>query len=963
MNKLITVLFLALSVTAFGQQGKIRGLVIDDIGEPVIGANVVISGKAIGGVTDLDGKFSISMPVGKHDIEISFVTYQTVKIKGVEITEGEVTQIGEIKLVENNQELEVFVVTAQQIRNNEAAMIAMKKNSSSMIDGISSAKMQMTGDGTAVEAAKRVTGVSIEGGKYVYVRGLGDRYSKTMLNSVDIPGLDPDKNTIQMDIFPTNLIDNMTVSKNFTADMPADFTGGLLNITTKDFPEEKFFNVSLGTSYNPSMHFNSNNLTYEGGSTDFLGFDDGTRSLPARASGQNIPTPVSDDVSDDEVRGFIQEFNPELGATRQTSLMDLSAGISMGNQINIEDENSNDKSLGYIFSLSYSSAYKYYDDVVYGEYQRSSDPEITELQQANLQTGELSERSVMLGSLAGIAYKSGNSKYRLTAMHLQNGESRAGKFTILNDPQAVGQSGFLALSDNLEYNQRRLTNVLLNGKHVYDDAGWEIDWRVSPTLSNATDPDIRKTAFTYEPSDTLFAAGAGGNPSRIWRYLNEITATSRIDVTKRYKIKEEDAKLKFGAMHTYKQRDYEILFYDVQFFGSQNWSSVDPNDVLDEENLYPNSPNSIYYQSGNNSPNPNAYSSNSNTAGAYVSNEMTLFNRLKTILGLRTEYFALRHTGRDQAWASGNTTNGNNLENEKVLESIDLFPSANFIFTVNEEQNLRASYSRTIARPSFKEMSFAQIIDPLTNRIFNGAFFEYNDWDGALSETRIDNVDLRWEMFMPKSQMISGSVFFKNFDNPIELVRIPEQQTSTEFQPRNVGDGKLFGVEMEIRKNFAFITESLENFSFSTNITLVMSEIDMTQQEYEARLQYEKVGQTITDRRQMAGQSPYVVNAGLMYANSDLGIDAGAFYNVKGPTLHIVGVGLYSDIYTEPFHSLNFSFSKKFGEDRRTAIDFRASNILNDRRETFFISHNAEKQPFTSFNPGVVFSVGFSHKF
>lgn len=955
-------MLLVSTFTALAQNGKIRGLVIDDIGDPVIGANVVLSGKAIGGVTDIDGKFSIDFPVGTHDVEISFVTYQTLKIEGVSIKEGEVTQLGEIKLVENNQELEVFIVTAKQIRNNEAAMIAMKKNSSSMIDGISSAKMQLTGDGTAVEAAKRVTGVSIEGGKYVYVRGLGDRYSKTMLNNVDIPGLDPDKNTIQMDIFPTNLIDNITVSKNFTADMPADFTGGLLNITTKDFPDEKFFNVSLGTSYNPSMHFNSNNLTYEGGATDFLGFDNGARRLPVRATGQNIPTPVSG-ASDEDVRGFIQEFSSELGATRKTSLMDFSAGISLGNQINLKDDDRNDRSLGYIFSLSYNSSYKYYNDVIYGEYQREIDSEVTELNQANLQTGELSEHNVMIGSLAGIAYKSGNSKYRLTAMHLQNGESRAGKFMIVNDPQAVGQSGYLAFSDNLEYNQRGLTNVLLNGKHVYDEKGWEIDWRISPTLSNATDPDIRKTAFTYEPSDTLFAAGAGGNPSRIWRYLTEITTTARIDITKRYKIKEEDAKLKFGGMHTFKNRDYEILLYDVQFFGSQSWDSYDANDVLNNENLFPNSPNSIYYQSGNNSPNPNAYSSNSNTAGIYVSNEMNLFKRLKTILGLRTEYFVLRHTGRDQAWASGNTVNGNNLDNEKVLESIDLFPSANFIFAVNEEQNMRASYSRTIARPSFKEMSFAQIIDPLTNRIFNGAFFEYNDWDGNLSETRIDNADLRWEMFMPKSQMISASAFFKNFDNPIELVRIPEQQTSTEFQPRNVGNGRLFGIELELRKNFSFISDALENLSFSTNITIVRSEIDMTQQEFDARKQYEKVGENITDRRQMAGQSPYVINGGIMYINPNNGIDIGAFYNVKGPTLHIVGVGLYSDIYTEPFHSLNFSFSKKLGEDGNTAIDFRASNILNDRVETFFVSHNAEKQPFTSLNPGMVFSIGFSHKF
>ncbi len=160
-----------------------------------------------------------------------------------------------------------------------------------MMGGISAAQIQLAGDGTAVEAAKRVTGVTIEGGKYVYVRGLGDRYSKTMLDNMNIPGLDPDRNTLQMDIFPTDLINNITVVKNFTADLPADFRGGLVNLEIKDFPDEKIFDVSVGVGFNPSMHLNSDYLGYQGGNTDFLGFDDGTRALPTGtdAPGDDFP--------------------------------------------------------------------------------------------------------------------------------------------------------------------------------------------------------------------------------------------------------------------------------------------------------------------------------------------------------------------------------------------------------------------------------------------------------------------------------------------------------------------------------------------------------------------------------------------------------------------------------------------------------------------------------------------------
>jgi hypothetical protein len=500
-----------------------------------------------------------------------------------------------------------------------------------------------------------------------------------------------------------------------------------MNVETKAFPEEKILNVSASIGFNPSMHFNNDYLTYDGGNTDFLGFDDGTRELPRRARNAVIPNPTDPRFSDEEINSFVSSFDPQLGAQRQTSFMDYNLGFTIGDQIELKNRKdtsyvatNSDPKLGYILSLSYRSEQRYYDDVTYGEYQRFIESNVYELDQANLQTGQLGEHSVLLGALGGLAYKTDRNKYRFTLMRLQNGESRAGKFFIDNSGSAVGQSGYQAFSDNLEYNQRSMTNALLNGTHVLKDKSWEIDWKLSGTYSTSDDPDIRKTAFTVTPVDTTFIAGAGGNPSRIWRSLEEVSATAKVDIVKSYKFNGDDAKLKFGASQLYKNRDYEILFYDIQFFGGQDWPNPDPNVVLDPENLYPNTPNGIYYQSGNNTPNPNEYQSNVLNTGIYISNEMNVLPRLKTILGLRAENYVQRHTGRDIAFASGNIEDGNNLENEKVLDSFDFYPSINLIYALNEEQNLRLSYTRTIARPSFKEISFAQIIDPLTNRIFNG---------------------------------------------------------------------------------------------------------------------------------------------------------------------------------------------------------------------------------------------------
>lgn len=967
MKNLVLFVSLLLGLESVAQNGTIRGKVIDDTGYPMVGANIVVVGQNKGAAADLDGDFSISLAAGVYDLQISFITFKTITLKGVVVKPGEVNALGTLKMEVSTLQLSEVVITEQMVRNTEAAIIAERKNAPVIMDGISAANIKLAGDGTAVEAAKRVTGVSVEDGKYVYIRGLGDRYTKTTLNGLEIPGLDPDKNSLQMDIFPSSLISNIVVGKNFSAELPADFTGGILNVETKSFPEKELLEVGIDFGYNPSMHFNNNYLTYQGGATDFLGFDDGTRALPNRAR-NNIPTPISG-ASAAEVNQFVNSFNKQLGADQATSFMDFGASLSYGNQIELKSSKEKESlleqnpKLGYVFSLSYKSTTRFYDEVVFGEYQRYIDPTVNDMRYATLQTGQLGENNVLIGALGGLAYKHKNNKYRLNLIHLQSGESRAGQFNIINDGEAVGQSGYIAKSNNLEYNQRSLTNIMLNGTHISPTTGWDVDWRAAMTLSNSEDPDIRRTAFTYTPTDTFFSAGAGGNPARIWRYLDESSYSGKVDFKKEFKVFNRKAMWRFGASHVYKSRDYEILFYDVQFFGSQNWASDDPNQVLDPGNIYPNNPNRIYYQSGNPNPNPNAYSSNVHNSGFYVSQEFAPLNRLRSIIGIRGEYFVQRHTGRDQRWAAGDVINGKNLDNDVVLESFDIFPSINLIYSATEDQNLRLTYGRTIARPSFKELSFAQILDPVTNRIFNGSLFQYSDWDGNLVPTLIDNIDLRWEYFLKGSSMLSASLFYKQFADPIELVRIQEQQTSTEYQPRNVGNGMLVGLELEVRYGLGFVGDFMKNWNINANLTFVQSQISMTDREFNSRKEYEKLGETIKNTRNMAGQSPYVINTGLSYANVESGINYGLFYNVKGPTLYIVGAGLFPDIYNEPFHSLNFSFNKKFGKDQRSAVEFKVANLLNDRIETFYQSYNATKQPFSSFNPGMAFSIGYTLSF
>jgi TonB-dependent receptor len=952
----VLAFFVCFSTTLFAQKGTIRGTIYDDAtGDALIGVSVQIKDTSIGSQTDFDGKFNISVDPGAYSLQISYVSYQTIIINDLVVKAGEVTLLENVRLKEDVQTLEAVVVTAGLLKTSESALVTVKRKAPNLMDGISAAKFSQIGDSDASEAIKRVTGVSVEGGKYVFVRGLGDRYTKTTLNNVDIPGLDPDRNSIQIDIFPTNLIDNMVVMKSSVAEMPADFTGGVVNIETKDFPDEKVFNVSASITYNPSMHFSENFFMNEGGRTDWLGFDDGTRELPAGAQNDPFPRPNNPGVTDQQINNFLNGFNKDLSASNQNSFMDYSLGISTADQINFANGNS----LGYIFSTTYKNSTILYDDVIYGEYQRPTFPDEYELVYANVQTGEVAEQNVLLGALGGIAFKTKQSKYKLAITHLQNGEKRAARLFIDDNGSAVGKSGYTGSSDNLEYSQRSVTNLLLNGEHYNEDRTFSVDWRISPTLSKITEPDIRKTAFTYTSSDTVFSPGAAGYPSRIWRYLDETNLVGKVDFKKEYTLFGKDAVLKFGASQVFKERDFEILQYNMQFQGAQPDFNGNPENVLKDEYLYPNG--NVYYESGNADPNANSYNSTISNTGLYASNQFNILEDLKAIIGLRLEKFVQRHTGRDAIYANGDTQNGKSLDNEKVLDAIDLFPSTNFIYAVTDNQNLRLSYSRTIARPSFKELSFAQILDPVSNRVFNGGLFRYSDWDGNLHETFIDNIDLRWELFLLRGELFSVSGFYKKFRDPIELVRIPEAGPTNDFQPRNVGDGMVLGAEVEFRKSLGFIAYRLNNFFLSGNLTFVQSQIQMADKEYDARKSFEKDGEDVVDTREMSGQAPYIINLGLSYENSELGFDGGLFYNMNGPTLTIVGGGLFPDVYSEPFHSLNFNLNKTIGKEKKFIFTISANNILNDVRENVYTGYSAEKQYYSRLNPGTSFGFGFKY--
>jgi len=942
----------------YGQNGFIRGTVFDDgFGESLPGVTIFLEGTTMGTLTDLDGKFSLEVPPGVYTLRVSYISYETMHIKDLEVKSGEVTLLENLRLKESSIELNEVTITAKVVRNTEAALLTMKMKSANVIDGISAANFRKIGDSDAASSMKRVPGLSVEGGKYVYVRGLGDRYTKTMLNGLDIPGLDPDRNTLQMDIFPTNIIDNIIVYKSFTADLPADFTGGVIDITVKDFPEEKQGSISVSAGYNPSAHFKKDYLTYHGSQTDFLGFDDGTRKIPATSDIPFYADVVTDPYGAKGMRyqEILGSFNQTMAAHTQTSFMDYSMGFSIGNQVPLKKV-----TLGFNIAISYKNNTDFYTNAEYGRYGLSADPTIMEMELREFQKGNLGENNVLLGGLAGFAIKTKKSNYRMNLLHLQNGESSAGIFDYIGADQG---SNFSGIQHNLGYSERAMTNIFIDGKHLFGDDKWEIVWKLSPTRSIMNDPDIRFTRYIMDGGAYIIGTESGF-PERIWRNLKEINIPAAIDVTKTFQMKNQKSILKFGGAYTYKERDFAIRSFA---FNIRNVTLTgNPNELFYPENLWPIDSNvnrGTTYDASFIPGNPNQFNSNVSNAAGYLSFEINIFKRLKTILGVRFENYVQRYTGQDQLGV-------HTLDNEKVLEDNNFFPSANLIYSLSDKQNLRASYAMTTARPSFKELSYAEIFDPISGRTFIGGLFrDANDaagivyWDGNLKSTSIHNFDLRWEWFPKSGQTISISGFYKRFISPIEIVQYATLQGA--FQPRNVGDGQVFGGELELRLNLDLIAKALEKFQFTANFTYVKSRIKLSTTEYESRLANARTGQSISEYRAMAGQAPYVINCGLSYNGGENGFwngfEAGLYYNVQGLTLEYVGMVDRPDIYTKPFNSLNFNANKSFGKKKRIQVGLKVENILSSKKESVYRSYEAADQYFMKLNPGMTFTASVKY--
>ncbi len=940
MNKHYSVLlfiFVVAPMILCAQSGRITGLIKDEgTNAPLAGVSIAVVGGNAATSSDFEGDYSLEVAPGKYTILISSVGYLSKQITDINVENGKSATV-EAVLTPATDQIEEVVVSVSARKNTELSILNMQKNSGVVMDGLSSQAIERSGASTIASAVRVVPGVSVQDGKYLYVRGLGDRYTKSILNGVDIPGLDPDKNTVQMDIFPTGVLENIIVMKTASADLPADFTGGVVDIVTKDIPSQKNIGISLSLGYNPDMHFKDNYVTYKGSGTDFLGFDNGNRELPI-SSGYDIPTPTNSN-NRETLESVTRSFNPLMGASRKSSLPDLSLGFDFSNQYNVWGNK-----LGVIGLVNYKKTTTFYEGFQNGIYQKPNQSDASsELRPDRTSSGDLGSENVLLSGMLGLNYKTDLSKYTLNLLHIQNGESRA---AIFNQTSVIANSNE-TYRHMLDYSQRSISNILLSGKHSNKNADFITQWKISPSIARVRDKDVRQTTFVRDGANNYVISTDAGLPVRIWRDLDEVNVVSKVDFEKKIQWFQRDASFKFGGLYSYKQRDYSINGYTINYRANDlSKPNGDPNAILNDENIYKAQTNSGFYMQGQFEA-ANTFDAAQHTGGIYVSAEFKPLENLRTIIGVRGEQYTSFFTGQNIDRLT--------YDNEKTINKFDLFPSLNLIYAPKANHNIRASYSRTTARPSFKELSVVQIYDPLTDTRFLGNI--------DLKPTYINNVDLRYEIFAEQAQMIAISGFYKNFTDPIEIQAYSDAAPDN-ITPRNAPSANVYGIEFEARKNFGFIAEELNLLSLNANVTFVKSEIEMGENEYNFRTAFAREGEEVSKKRELQGQSPYLINAGLNYNNPENGFEAGVFYNVQGKTLEIIGFSKNSDVYAKPFNSINLNLSKKIGANLRGGtISLKIDNLLDSKRISVYEAFGATDQIYMQRNPRRTFSIGYGYNF
>ncbi|NKX04049.1 TonB-dependent receptor plug domain-containing protein, partial [Alteromonadaceae bacterium A_SAG6] len=762
--------------------------------------------------------------------------------------------------------IEEVVATGTRLKGTATAVLQERQNQAFVADILGAEQISRTGDGDAAAALRRVTGLTLVDGKFIYVRGLGERYSSTQLNGMTVPSPDPTRSVVPLDLFPSSIIESLNVQKSYSPNMPGHFGGGNVNIRTKSIPSEFVFNVSAGGGWNTQN--SDTGVFYSGGGDDWTGRDDGTRALPDIIS-SGLAANGSAGFEGDrtrtlaETQDILSSFNWDIGPDEKSVDPNFSLGTTIGNNYVFD----NDSVLGFLATVSYSNEWTVAEEMLGNDIGGGQEnPRFTKYRDM-----VSTEQNVRWSGMFNVGYEyNSNHKVELVNMILHDMRDRVRDGYYFDESESnPGVEEFRRM--DIIFEEREMVSSQLKGTHNFLNLldGVFFDWYVGTSRASREAPDIMEVTFQqfYDESGALelerLDDTPGTNLNRQYQVLYDESDTYGFNVSTAFFGDGYDVELKAGMDYYDKTRDGNNIDLAVRHFGisSDFKEGSRLNEIFSQENIY----NDDFYTSStgrsvfqDNTGAGDKYSAATKLTAGYFMVDAFFNQKFRVSGGARYEDFqqvSIPFIEHSDKFADDTDAIIDSIYNES-----DVLPSLAFTYIPSEEMQYRFNISQTLIRPDLRDISSTFFIDPLTEFLVRGS--------PSLVETELTNIDFRWEWYMSQGNNLSVALFYKDMENPIEMVQFDGGEGVPQLLTANGQEGELYGIEFEFLHDLGFIGDNFSNFFVSGNMTLSDSEVTIGSGDQESLFSQqarEAYGGTITatitnDKRRLVGHSEWVAN-------------------------------------------------------------------------------------------------------
>mgnify|MGYP000987263191 FL=1 len=943
--KIIILLFLItaiLPLPVFPQTvtGTINGVVRDlATGETMPGVNVIIEGTLRGASTDADGRFTIpSVTPGTCNLVFSFISYKPLRMEGVIVKAGSVTSF-DAGMEDQSVELDDIVVVATKRTDSEVSVMNSIKNSPVVVSGVSAQLISRTQDKDASEVVRRLPGVSIVDDRFIVVRGLSSRYNNVWLNNSTAPSLEADVRSFSFDLIPSSMIENIFILKSPTAELPADYSGGFIKISTTGIPSGNGFSVSYGTALRQYATL-GDFLSEKGSKTDWLTAGVKHRDLPDAM-------PAHLDTYESATNPAIRERVTELGrslnnsweAVSSTALPDQKFSLGMTRRFEKGNFIAGNVTS---FTYSYSNTFRKVLNNSYSIYNYAYDT-----------PGILDEFTDMqYKSSARVGLMHNWTVYPIQGMKAEFRNfftSTSGSGVTMREGLDWYNNGRSVRSGEIRYTHRLIYSGQLGLEQMFNEGNTIIDFTAGYALSSRNEPDIRRYRYISSDGETSpYILLFGNNPdlssvSRMWLGLDETNYSGMLNFLHKFSVGNSvGAEIKTGLLAETRTRSFSARNFG--YATSEDTSPFSATSLPVQEIFAPANINLVNgLRLKEITALSDSYSASAGVLAGYASLRMRFSHRADMSVGLRIE----KDRQELDSYRQGTTT-----PVRVVRDTLNIFPSANFAWNLSSANLVRFTYGMSVNRPEFREMAPFYFVD------FDQNAGIYGNED--IKQAYVHNFDLRYELYPGNNETFNAGIFFKHFINPIEVAI--RGNNPTQFSFDNISSAYSFGLETEARKNLGFITERLEKLTAVVNLSLIKSSVAFD--------------------RPLQGQSPYIVNMGLFWQDTDRGFMASLVYNRIGK--RIIAVGRPSpnewesipDIYEMPRNEADLAVSKKIGEKLEVKAgikDLFGEKVVFQQRVNTLVDMSYyggdgtklfdRTQNTRSYYPGRQFSVGISMKF